>query len=60
MPFQNGIPEDTCLNVNIPKVPYEEIKGIRSADRLRLSGKTVFSRAKTLQDDIYYWITGSW
>ena len=27
--ISNGLPKNTCLNVNVPKLPFEDIQGIK-------------------------------
>ncbi|NEN22178.1 5'/3'-nucleotidase SurE [Cryomorpha ignava] len=55
----NGIPEDTCLNVNIPNVPYEEIKGVRVCRQAKAFWEDSFQPRKDPAGRIYYWITGN-
>jgi 5'-nucleotidase len=53
-----GLPPKTCLNVNVPPIPWEEIKGIR-VTRL---GKRVYRDVIVEKTDprgkLYYWIGG--
>jgi 5'/3'-nucleotidase len=53
-----GLPATTCLNVNVPPIPWEEIKGIR-VTRL---GKRVYRDVIVEKTDprgkLYYWIGG--
>lgn len=56
--LRRGLPRKTCLNVNIPAIPYEEIKGVR-VTRL---GKRVYRDVIVEKTDprgkLYYWIGG--
>lgn len=54
---KNGLPKDVLLNVNVPAVPKEKIKGVR----LTVQGKTKFIGALEKRvdprDKTYYWLT---
>ncbi|HEX5030474.1 MAG TPA: 5'/3'-nucleotidase SurE [Candidatus Eisenbacteria bacterium] len=56
--LRRGLPARTCLNVNIPPIPFEEIKGVR-VTRL---GKRVYRDVIVEKTDprgkLYYWIGG--
>ncbi|MCH2215450.1 MAG: 5'/3'-nucleotidase SurE [Flavobacteriales bacterium] len=56
--LKNGIPKSTCLNVNIPKVSAEEIKGIRICRQARASWRDDFQPRQDPSGKTYYWITG--
>jgi 5'-nucleotidase len=56
--LKNGIPENTCLNVNIPNVSSEEIKGIRVCRQAKAFWEDDFQPRKDPSGKIYYWITG--
>ena len=53
-----GLPARTCLNVNVPAIPYDQIKGVR-VTRL---GKRVYRDVIVEKTDprgkLYYWIGG--
>ena len=56
--LKNGLPPHICLNVNVPKVPLEEIKGIRIT---RQCSATWHEDLETRTDPYgrqYYWLTG--
>ena len=57
--LKNGIPKDTCLNVNVPNVPYAEIKGIRVCRQAKAFWEDDFQPRKDPAGRTYYWITGS-
>jgi len=56
--LRRGLPAKTCLNVNIPSIPFEEMKGVR-VTRL---GKRVYRDVIVEKTDprgkLYYWIGG--
>ena len=56
--LRRGLPAKTCLNVNIPAIPYDQIKGVR-VTRL---GKRVYRDVIVEKTDprgkLYYWIGG--
>ena len=56
--LENGIPDDTCLNVNIPKLPQEEIKGIRICRQNKGVWREEFDSRRDPRNRDYYWLTG--
>jgi 5'-nucleotidase len=54
----NPLPENICLNVNIPASPAEEIKGIRICRQSRGNWKEEFEKRKDPMGKTYYWLTG--
>ncbi len=56
--MDRGLPTDTVLNVNVPDVPYEELKGIR----ITRQGLREFDDEIVVRQDprgnAYYWIGG--
>ncbi len=56
--IQNGIPEGVVLNVNIPKLPEEAIKGIRVCRQARANWKEKFDKRTSPMGKDYYWLTG--
>ncbi len=56
--IENGIPNDTCLNVNIPKLPIDLIKGIKVCRQARASWEEEFDARKDPSGKEYYWVTG--
>jgi 5'-nucleotidase len=56
--MERGLPPDTVLNVNVPDVPYEELKGIRiTRQGLREFDDEIVTRTDPRGND-YYWIGG--
>lgn len=56
--LENSLPYDTLLNVNVPNIPVEMIKGVR----LTRLGKRIYDGAVkevfSPWGDVYYWIGG--
>lgn len=55
----NGIPENTVLNVNIPKLPKEEIKGVKVCRQANAKWLESFEKRTNPQGKDYYWLTGN-
>ena len=53
------LPTGICLNVNIPAVPSEEIRGIMVCRQSRGNWKEEFEKRKDPMGKTYYWLTGS-
>jgi 5'-nucleotidase len=56
--LKHGINPDTCLNVNIPKLPFEEIKGIRVCRQNKGVWREEFDKRRDPNNREYYWLTG--
>ncbi|SFU27793.1 5'-nucleotidase /3'-nucleotidase /exopolyphosphatase [Pustulibacterium marinum] len=56
--LENGMPSDVVLNVNIPKLRKEEIKGIKVCRQAKASWKEEFDKRVNPQGRQYYWLTG--
>ena len=56
--LEKKIPNDVCLNVNIPKVPAVEIKGYRVCRQARAFWADGFEERETPFGKKYYWLTG--
>lgn len=56
--LKHGIPADTCLNVNIPAIAYEKIKGIKVCRQAKAFWEDDFEPRKDPAGKTYYWITG--
>jgi 5'-nucleotidase len=52
------LPQDTVLNVNIPNVVEEEIKGIKICRQAKGSWEEKFDKRKTPFGKDYYWLAG--
>ncbi len=56
--LQNGLPEGVCLNVNIPAVRKEEIKGIKICRQAKGRWDEKFEERTDPHQRNYYWLTG--
>jgi len=56
--FEKGLPQDTFLNVNIPNVPLQKIKGVRITHLGRRIYRDKLIRRKDPHGEIYYWLGG--
>jgi len=56
--YERGIPKGCCLNVNIPNLPYGEVKGVK----VTRQGKKAYTEKVEERRDpwgrVYYWIGG--
>jgi len=56
--IRRGLPEHACLNVNVPALPYEKLRGVR----ITRLGKRVYRDVIVEKTDprgkLYYWIGG--
>lgn len=52
------LPPDTLLNVNIPNLPIEEVKGTRVAPIARSRFKEKFHKRTDPRGNLYYWLDG--
>jgi 5'-nucleotidase len=58
MLLKEPLPQGICLNVNIPKAPKDEIKGIRVCRQAKGNWKEEFEKRKDPMGKTYYWLTG--
>jgi len=56
--MKQGLPAATCLNVNIPDVAAEEIRGIKICKQGRGTWDEEFDERKDPRNRDYYWLTG--
>ena len=54
----NGIPKGVVLNVNIPNLEKEKIKGIKICRQARANWKEKFDKRTNPMGKDYYWLTG--
>lgn len=54
----NGLEEGSLLNVNIPDLPYEALKGMRVCRQADARWVEEFLEAKDPRGQPYYWLTG--
>lgn len=53
-----GMPKGVVLNVNIPKLPMEQIKGVKVCRQARANWKEKFDKRTNPMGKDYYWLTG--
>jgi len=56
--MENGLPSGTCLNVNFPVVPLNQIKGVKVCRQTKGVWKEEFEKRKDPHNSDYYWLTG--
>ncbi len=56
--LENGLPKDTCLNVNIPKLNGSAPKGIKICRQAKAYWDEVFDARTDPHGRDYYWLTG--
>ncbi len=56
--LSNGLPEGSLLNVNVPKLSVEEIKGIRICRQANAKWEEEYDSRKDPHGKDYYWLTG--
>ncbi len=56
--LQNGFGDAKLLNVNIPKLPLNEIKGIKVCHQAEGNWTEEFIESKDPRGESYYWMTG--
>jgi 5'-nucleotidase len=57
--LKNGLNEGVVLNVNIPDIKNEAIKGIKICRQAKGNWKEEFDKRQTPQGKNYYWLTGT-
>lgn len=56
--LNNPLKEGTCLNVNIPKLPLSEIKGVKVAKQAKAFWDDAFDEREDPLKKNYYWLAG--
>ena len=56
--LKKGLPERTLLNINVPNVPKEQIRGIRITRQGMANFAELFDRRVDPRNRIYYWMDG--
>lgn len=56
--LEKGLPADVSLNVNIPRLPHSEIKGIRVCRQAKARWEDSFAKRIDPQGRPYWWLTG--
>src|SRR6056297_2937932 len=54
----NGIPKGVVLNVNIPRLKKEELKGVKICRQAKANWKEKFDKRTSPSGKDYYWLTG--
>lgn len=57
--FENELPRPLCLNVNVPKLPLSQIKGVRVCRQTRGYWREEFFQREDPNGRKYYWMTGA-
>ena len=57
--LKNEFPKSICLNVNIPQLPKEELKGIKICRQAKAYWKDEFDKRHDNFGKPYYWLKGS-
>ena len=57
--LQHGLPRGIVLNVNLPKLPEEKIKGIKVCRQANARWEEEFDKRTNPQGRDYYWLSGS-
>jgi 5'-nucleotidase len=56
--LENKLPDGVCLNVNFPKLPKEELKGIKICRQAKALWQEEFDERTDPSGKPYYWLTG--
>lgn len=56
--MKNGLQDGVCLNVNIPAIPIDDIKGVRICRQARGHWIEEFDRRIDVSGREYFWLTG--
>jgi 5'-nucleotidase len=56
--LKRGLPDETLLNVNVPNLPFERIRGYRVTRMGRSRFVEVFHRRTDPRNNVYYWMDG--
>jgi 5'-nucleotidase len=54
---KNGLPPGVCLNVNIPDLPADKIRGVRITKQGKLKVVEKYDRRIDPRKHVYYWLT---
>ncbi len=54
--IERGLPENTCLNVNVPAVPYDKIKGFAVTKQGTSRFHEKFDKRLDPRNNVYYWL----
>jgi len=57
--IQNGLPKGILLNINVPDLPLDKIKGAKIAVQGRTNFNDFFEKRRDPRGQTYYWMAGS-
>jgi 5'-nucleotidase len=57
--LENGLPRQTLLNINVPNVPYDALRGIRFVRQGRKAYRDRVERREDPRGGTYFWLWGS-
>jgi 5'-nucleotidase len=55
---QGGIPAGTVLNINVPRLPPSQIKGVKICKQARFRNTDVYEKRLDPRNRVYYWLKG--
>lgn len=56
--LKRGLPPETLLNVNVPNLPFDQIKGYQVTRMGRSRYNEIFHRRTDPRGNVYYWMDG--
>ena len=56
--LENGLSDGVCLNVNVPRLPLEKIRGLQLCRQAKGYWKEEFEKRSDPMGREYYWLTG--
>jgi 5'-nucleotidase len=56
--LERGLPDDVLLNVNVPDLPADQVRGIRVTRQARARWEEEFEERRDPMDRPYYWLGG--
>jgi len=56
---KRGLPRGVCLNVNVPNLTKDQIRGMRITHQGRLTYEENYERRVDPRNRVYYWLTGT-
>ncbi len=57
--IENGLPKGTCLNVNLPDIPLNQVKGVKVCRMTKGVWKEEYDKRTDPHEKDYYWLTGN-
>ncbi len=56
--INNGLPEGIALNMNVPAMPFDKIRGVKVTRQSLCRFNETFERREDPRGDFYYWLSG--